>query len=119
MSRVLVLDDEQIVRDLIAEILERAGHEVERAALPLEALSLVEERAFDLFVTDMVMPELSGLEVLERVKRARPDLPVLLVTGQGTHDNVRLASELGAAAVILKPFSHAELRDAVATALGS
>ncbi len=118
-GRVLVVDDEEVVRELIVEILERAGHDVAQAAVPAEALSLVEQDVFDVVVTDMVMPGLTGLEVLERMKVVRPSLPVVLVTGQGTQDNVDRAVELGAAVVILKPFTHAELREAVATALRS
>jgi two-component system response regulator AtoC len=118
MKRVLVLDDERIVRELICEILARAGYHVVSAEKPEAALALVEADAFDLLVTDVVMPGLSGLDVLERVKAVRPELPVVVVTGAGTDQNLATAVERGAAAAITKPFTHAELREAVATALG-
>jgi CheY-like chemotaxis protein len=117
MKRVLVLDDERIVRELIVEILERAGYAVVSAEDAEAALQLVEANAFDLLVPDIVMPGLSGLEVLERVKSLRPELPVVVVTGAGTDQNLATAVERGAAAAITKPFTHAELREAVAAAL--
>jgi two-component system response regulator AtoC len=117
MKRVLVLDDEFVVRQLMVEILERAGYAVEAAARPLGALEQVARGSFDVLVTDLVMPELSGLDVLRRVKEQAPGLPVVLVTGQGTEENLARAKELGAAAVLEKPFSHAQLRDAVASVL--
>lgn len=117
MKRVLVLDDEFVVRQLMVEILERAGYAVEAAARPLRALERLAQGAFDVLVTDLVMPELSGLDVLQRVREAAPGLPVVLVTGQGTDENLARAVELGAAAVLEKPFSHAQLREAVASVL--
>jgi len=117
MKRVLVLDDEKIVRELIVEILERASYRVVAADEPGLALELLASDSFDLLVTDLVMPGLSGLAVLERAKALRPELPVVVVTGAGTDQNLATAVELGAAAAITKPFTHAELRDAVAAAL--
>jgi DNA-binding NtrC family response regulator len=118
MKRVLVLDDERIVRELIVEILRRSGYEVVPAEDPEVALDLVATDAFDLLVTDVVMPGLSGLDVLERVRSLRPELPVVVVTGAGTYQTLATAVERGAAATITKPFTHAELREAVACALG-
>jgi DNA-binding NtrC family response regulator len=117
MTCVLVLDDEDVVRELMVEILVRAGYEVRAEAAPEHALELVENREIDLVVTDLVMPSLSGLDVLERIKEARPELPVVVVTGVGTDENLARAEMLGAASVIIKPFTHAQLRDAVAAAL--
>lgn len=119
MKRILVLDDERIVRELIVEILQRTGYQVVQAEDPEAALRLVRVDTFDLLVTDIVMPGLSGLEVLEQVRSSCPGLPVIVVTGAGTHQTLATAVERGAAATITKPFTHAELREAVANALAS
>jgi DNA-binding NtrC family response regulator len=117
VTRIIVLDDEQVVRDLMVEILERAGYDVEAVEFSRELIDLVEAGGVDLVVTDLVMPEVSGLDVLEQLKLRSPELPVIVVTGASTEHNVTRAVELGAAAVLMKPFKHGELRNAVARAL--
>ena len=84
MSRILVIDDEEIIRTLMLEILESAGHEVVGAETAERALTLLEETEFELVVSDVVMPGLSGLELLGAVRARRASLPVVLVTGAGT-----------------------------------
>jgi len=117
VKRVLVLDDEEVVRKLIAEILVRAGYVVEAVDVEAAALERLAAEPFDCVVTDLVMPGLSGLELLRRVREHDDGLPVVVVTGQGTDENLARAIELGATAVIVKPFTHAELRAAVASAV--
>jgi CheY-like chemotaxis protein len=117
VKRVLVLDDEEVVRQLIAEILIRAGYAVEAVDVAAAALERLAAEPFDCVVTDLVMPGLSGLELLRRVREHDDRLPVVVVTGQGTDENLARAVELGATAVIVKPFTHAELRSAVASAV--
>jgi len=117
MSAILVIDDEQIVRMLVAEILEDAGHEVTSASSAEEALALLQTGEFDLVVSDVVMPGLSGIELLEAVRELRASLPVVLVTGAGTYETLSQALTRGAAGLVTKPFSHDELTDAVAHAL--
>jgi cyclic di-GMP phosphodiesterase len=117
MSSVLVIDDEQIVRDLMVEILEEAGYEAESASTAERGLELLKEDSISLVVSDIVMPGLSGLELLEAVRLSRPSLPIVLVTGAGTFNNLSEAIARGADGLVMKPFSHAELERAVATAL--
>jgi putative two-component system response regulator len=117
MTRILLIDDEPVVRDLIAEILEEAGHDVTSAESAEQALLLVETLRPDLVVSDVVMPGLSGLELLELVRKRRPGVPVLLVTGAGTYDTLTKALTEGAAGLITKPFAHEDLRSAVTDAL--
>jgi DNA-binding NtrC family response regulator len=114
----LVVDDEELVRDLTVLVLRRAGYEVVSAASARQALELVETHSIDLIVSDVVMPDLTGVELLAEMRERRPDLPVVLMTG-GSPDPERTtnALELGACAIVFKPFTHAQLRDAVATAL--
>ena len=117
MSRILVIDDEDVIRALVVEILETAGHEITGAESAENALALLEDNEFDLVVSDVIMPGLSGLELLEAVRSRRASLPVVLVTGAGTYDTLSQALTRGAAGVVTKPFSHADLRAAVADAL--
>ena len=117
MSRVLVIDDDDVVRMLVVEILESAGHEVIAAEGAERALGLLENSDFDLVVSDVVMPGLSGLELLEIVRQRRASLPIVLVTGAGTYDTLSQALTRGAAGLVTKPFSHAELQAAVADTL--
>ncbi len=117
MSRILVIDDEAIIRRLMLEILESVGHEVVGAETAERALTLLEESDFELVVSDVVMPGLSGLELLGAVRARRASLPVVLVTGAGTYDTLSQALTRGAAGLVTKPFAHVELQSAVADAL--
>jgi len=117
VSRVLVIDDEEVVRMLVVEILESAGHEVIAAESAERALERLEGSDFDLVVSDVVMPGLSGLELLEIVHERRASLPIVLVTGAGTYDTLSQALTRGAAGLVTKPFAHADLQNAVAEAL--
>ena len=117
MSRILVIDDEHVIRMLMLEILEAAGHEVVGAETAERALTLLEESEFELVVSDVVMPGLSGLELLGAVRALRASLPVVLVTGAGTYDTLSQALTRGAAGLVTKPFAHIELQNAVADAL--
>ena len=117
MSRVLVIDDEKVIRELMCEILERAGYETIGAGTADDALVLLTDNEIGLVVSDIVMPGLTGLELLGEVRARRPSLPVILVTGAGTYENLSQAVTRGADGLVIKPFSHAELQNAVATAL--
>jgi putative two-component system response regulator len=117
VSRILVIDDELVIRLLVIEILEAAGHEVAGADSAEQALTLLDDDEFDLVVSDVIMPGLSGLELLEAVRERRASLPVVLVTGAGTYETLSQALTRGAAGLVTKPFAHAELQSAVAHAL--
>jgi len=117
MSRILVIDDEDVIRLLVVEILEAVGHTVTSAENAERALQLLDDAEFDLIVSDVVMPGLSGLELLELVRARRASLPVVLVTGAGTYDTLSQALTRGAAGLVTKPFAHTELQSAVEHAL--
>ena len=117
MTSILVIDDDAVVREVIAEMLRNAGHEVVEADTAAEALELFMDEEICLVVSDIVMPDLSGLELLEAMRLHRPNLPVVLVTGANTRDNLREALTRGADGLVAKPFTQAELCGAVKTAL--
>lgn len=118
MSKILVVDDEPLVRGLAVEILRRCGYGPQGVPSARQALALLDEEAFELVVSDVVMPEMTGIEFLYELRDRRPDLPVVLMTGGSEEpEQTTTAVELGASGFVYKPFSHAELRDAVAAAL--
>jgi cyclic di-GMP phosphodiesterase len=115
--RILVLDDEPVVRELMVEILQTAGYEAVGTDQAGEALNQLSDPHVGLIVSDIVMPGLSGFELIDAVRAQRPSLPVVLVTGAGTQGNLSEALAHGADGFVTKPFSHAELIDAVENVL--
>jgi two-component system, cell cycle sensor histidine kinase and response regulator CckA len=118
-ARVLIVEDREIVRELTREVLHEAGFEVEAAASGTDALELAAvTTAFDLLLSDVVMPEMSGPELARRLRDDNPTLPVLYMSGYT--DDVLDPSELTnpATAFIRKPFGNAALVTAVVDALG-
>ncbi|MFB7949070.1 response regulator transcription factor [Kitasatospora phosalacinea] len=110
-ARILVVDDDPTVGEVVAGYLTRAGHRVDRAEDGQRGLDLAERHRPDLLVLDLMLPGLDGLEVLRRL-RARPDradLPVVLLTARGDEADRVLGLELGADDYVTKPFSPREL----------
>jgi CheY-like chemotaxis protein len=117
MAKILVIEDEELIRDVIVEILADRGNDAFGVATAEEGLQRLGDHAFDLVVSDIALPGLSGLELLDGVRRSRPSLPVVLVSGAGTRQTVDEPFARGADALVTKPFSHSELVHAVAAAL--
>ncbi len=105
-KRVLVADDEEIIRETISGVLQRAGCEVETACDGSAAIAMIEQREYDLILADIKMPNKSGYEVFAAAKDRRPNVSVILMTGFGydpNHSIVRARRE-GLNAVLFKPF---------------
>ena len=118
MSKILVVDDEPVVRELTVEILRRSGYNPHGVPSAQHALDLLDHEPFDLVVSDVVMPEMTGVEFLYELRERRPNLTVLLMTGGSKEpERATRAVEIGACSLLYKPFSHAELTAAVAEAL--
>jgi putative nucleotidyltransferase with HDIG domain len=109
LPRILVIDDDPIVRTTVVEMLARSGFTPLEATTHVEALGLLDDPHVRLVVSDIVMPGLNGFELTEAVRQRRPSLPVLLITGAGTDAHLSEALARGAAGLIAKPFSMAEL----------
>ncbi len=116
--KILVVDDEPVVRDLTVEILRRSGYEPHGVDSARVALDLLARETYDLVVTDVVMPEMTGVELLDQLRARGDEVRVLLMTG-GSQEPERTSNavRLGAAGLLYKPFSHDELNAAVAQAL--
>jgi DNA-binding NtrC family response regulator len=108
-GRLLVVDDEEPQRVMLARILERAGFEVVVAADGAQAAERLEAERLDLVLTDQRMPRLGGLELLEQARRLQPGLPVVLMTAYGTVSTAVEAMKHGAADYLTKPFERDEL----------
>jgi CheY-like chemotaxis protein len=80
MATVLVVDDEGVSRTIIVRILERAGHRVTACASVVEAIEAVSFCPFDLIVTDILMPDYDGFELVQAARNLRPDIPILVVS---------------------------------------
>ncbi|MBN1226172.1 MAG: response regulator [Deltaproteobacteria bacterium] len=116
---VLVIDDEQIVLDSVSAMLTDEGYEVDTTLNSREGLDWAIERRYDVLLTDIRMPDIGGLRVLRDVKRVKPSLPVLIISGYATVKLAVQATKLGAADIIEKPFEPEELLKALSSALGS
>ncbi|HEY0880997.1 MAG TPA: response regulator, partial [Archangium sp.] len=116
MSRILVVDDEANLRKVLAAILRKDGYDVAVAEDGEQALAEFEKNGADVIITDLVMPKLGGMDILTRVRAARSDVPVIIITAHGTVDSAVEAIKLGAFDYITKPFEHSEIRAVVAKA---
>jgi two-component system response regulator HydG len=108
--RVLVVDDDEPHAEAVAESLERVGYECVVAGSGREGLRLIEEQNFDIVLTDLLMDEVGGMEVLAKAKRELPDAEVVILTGQNTAKAAVLAMQAGATMYLTKPLDIVELR---------
>jgi PAS domain S-box-containing protein len=106
---VLVVEDDELSRDMLSRRLERSGYAVSTAENGEQALNLISKTFFDLVLLDHMMPGLSGLDVLQRIRREYnpTDLPVIMVTAMNESDNIVQALELGANDYVTKPVDYA------------
>ncbi len=116
-KKVLVLDDEQVILDACQDILEGTDLEVLTTTSVEECFGIANEGDLDLFVTDIMMPELNGVEVVERLRKTNPHLTVIVITGYPSMVTARKFMRLGAYDYIPKPFTPEEFREVVIQAL--
>ena len=109
METILVVDDEKNYLLVLSAVLEDEGYEVLAANGGHEALEIQKSSDLDLILTDMKMPSMDGIELLENVKALDPDLPVIMMTAHGTIDKAVEAMQKGAYSYILKPFDNERL----------
>ncbi|MFV2021971.1 response regulator transcription factor [Micromonospora sp. LOL_023] len=107
--RVLVVDDDPTVSDVVLRYLERAGYQVDRAADGFAALAAVDRAAPDLVVLDLMLPGIDGLEVCRRLRQRAVTVPVIMLTALGEEADRILGLQLGADDYVTKPFSPREL----------
>ena len=116
-TRILVVDDEPATRQIVIEILRRAGYQTDAAADGLAGWDSLCAGSYDLLVTDHRMPQLTGVELIQRLRATGSDLPCLLISGTLPWNTLDLPGELQPGAVLPKPFRPQELLAKVAAVL--
>ena len=119
VKRILIVDDEQSMREMLAILLKKEGLDVRSAGSRAEAAAALRQGPVDLVLTDVKLPDGDGLEILRHVKAASPETAVVVMTAYGTTEMAVAARKLGAEAYILKPFDVDELRIVVRDALAN
>lgn len=118
-KRALVVDDQELISELVAEILEAHGFETEQAADGSQAERILRDSNFDLLITDLLMPDVDGLQLILnlRHKEATKDLKIIAMSGGGRYNTgefyLKSANKLGADYILAKPFTVAQLLEAV------
>lgn len=116
MADILIIDDDDGVRRVLEKILTRAGHRALCAADGQAGMRLLEDESPDLVITDVYMPEMDGIELLINIREADAELPIIVVSGGGFAPAdfvLEDASQLGADAILSKPFERAVVLDTV------
>src|SRR5690606_33935269 len=103
MATVLVVDDEKSIRTTFLTFLQRAGYEVDIASEADHALRLLDEKTFDVVLSDILMPGLSGVELLAKIRSIAPDIPVIMMTGNPTLETASYSVREGAFEYLTKP----------------
>lgn len=114
---ILLVDDHDATRETLTEVLRDLGHRVKAAANQAEAVRYIDERRFDLVLTDLKLPDGSGLEVMKHLKQVSPETPVVMITGHATIENAIEATRMGAYEYLTKPVDLNRLRIVIANAL--
>ncbi|MBC2715884.1 MAG: response regulator [Desulfobacteraceae bacterium] len=115
--KALVIDDEQIVLDSVKKILDAESYDVDVTLSSKKGIKMAVKNAYDIVLTDIRMPEIGGLIVLRDIKRAKPAMPVIIITGYGSIQSAVQAMKLGAADYIEKPFDPDVLIASISSAI--
>jgi DNA-binding response OmpR family regulator len=122
MTRILVIDDDPEIRSLLRDILELEGYAVTEAPNGRVGMTLYQKQAFDLVITDMLMPEQEGIETIAELQQTTPRVRILAMSGGGSRANFNVlvdAKRFGATVTIAKPFGPSDILAAVRAALSS
>ncbi len=108
--RILIVDDEEGIREVLRDFFEGEGFKVFEAAAGTDALEMTRENRFDVILTDLIMPGPDGLEVLEEVRNVSPETAVLILTGYPSSESIVKALDLGCDGYLSKPINLSELK---------
>ncbi|MBM3555501.1 MAG: response regulator [Alphaproteobacteria bacterium] len=121
MAEILVIDDEDMVRTSIRLILEKEGHKIVEAQNGLIGLQRIAERAYDLVITDIIMPDKEGIETIIELRKIHPSMKIIAISGggrMGRNNVLDVAAKFGANAAVSKPFDRKDLVATVKRVLG-
>ncbi|MGE4551850.1 MAG: response regulator [Desulfovibrionaceae bacterium] len=119
MAEIIVLDDVSDAGTLVKRILERKGHKVHAFTEEEQAIRHAAENPTDLAILDIKLKKMTGVEVLEELKKVRPEIKAIMLTGYPTLETARQALDLGASEYCVKPIDKSELETKVAEVLGA
>jgi len=116
---ILFVDDEEVITNMMQQILERLGYRVEAKLNPKEALDLFQSKpdSFDIVITDMTMPQMTGAKFAEKLKEIRSDIPIILSTGHSSLIDEDKAKQSGISGYVMKPVSMSKIAKAIREAL--
>ncbi len=112
-EKILVVDDEPLIRDFIEEALSRTGYKIQTVSNGKDAISLIKNQPFDLIITDLKMEPINGIEVLKKAQQLSPETPVIIITAYATIETAISTLKSGAVDYLIKPFSVEALEIAV------
>ena len=118
MSRLLLIDDDEIALNLLQNFLQEEGHEINSTADGPQGIALFKQRRPDVILLDLGLPSMNGLEVLHRIKSIDPAATVIIITGLGSEEAEQVARGYGATAFLRKPLDLDDLEAAIRQALG-
>ncbi|WP_274310434.1 response regulator [Solibacillus daqui] len=113
LKEILIVDDQSGIRLLLNEVFKKEGYNTHLAANGLDALKIAETVTLNCVLLDMKIPGMDGLEILARLKRMQPNLPVIMMTAYIEQHMIDSATELGVTKYFAKPFNIFEMRDEV------
>jgi DNA-binding response OmpR family regulator len=110
MVRIMIIEDNEEMRSLLKDFLEEEGFKIDSVSNGVDALGRLSRGYFDLVVTDIRMPGLSGLDILPKIRRLNPGAPIIVMTAYGSDDLQRRSLERGATIYLEKPIHLSQLR---------
>jgi DNA-binding response OmpR family regulator len=122
MAQVLVVDDEEPMRKFIRIVLQQDGYSVAESSNGKNAIEIIRDTSIDLMISDVVMPDMDGIELIRETRKAHPKMKILAISGAGIGGPwlyLNIAECLGADAILMKPFSPDQLIEKVSAVLGN
>lgn len=117
MAKILIIDDVEVARNTMKRMLERKGHTILEAENGKKGIKIVEQEDLNLVITDIIMPDMEGIETIRKLVKMKPGLPIIAVTASTDSPYLQMALKFGAVCGLFKPFKQAELLNVVEKAL--
>ena len=116
MAKICLVEDDAMIRDILERILKKIGHDVTTATNGRQGLNAANDQNFDLVITDIIMPEVEGIEVIRTIKSKAPETKIIAMSGGGRVGNtdfLKIAESLGADAILYKPVTKSDFMAAL------
>ena len=117
MAKILLVDDEESIRITVGEFIREEGHEVSSAENVEEAFQLMKENNYDVIVTDIIMPKITGIELLKKIRETSTDIPIIMMTGEPEVNTASAAVRAGAFDYLAKPISSEAIKKVIRNAV--